>query len=1120
MAANHGRWGEGGMTSRDQVADEGGATDGPSTIDKGPMVDGAAKPDDGVVNEKGAASDPLAMPDEAASDESAMGDTCAAADIGELADNSVLPEDFVAALEDGGIDGGEDPEESRLSSLIDDLRNARGRFGPDWRKREEAATKLGELGGEDALGHLIAVLDEVKKGGLSEAIIGVLGQAGGVEAVQALSRLLADPSRRKQHAAAVEALERIGGMDAIRVLATVLPDLEHRKLHTRVVGILMRMEDEAAAIALEQASSDPLSRAVLVASLRRDMLKASQLMVRPDWEQRVMAARGLGVLRAAEAVDDMAEALAKHKEPRLWEAVTGALTRIGDERAARALVGGWRWADVTQAATVREALVSLGVELTDQPLIDALQDSDQAVREAAWGLLSETDVLARLVEMLEDEDRQRQARERLVQIGEPSTPKLLAALGHEDGAVRRLAASALLEIGAPDIEPLRDVLALWEQATETPRAARVAAGDGSGDYTSLEEAVAAAVPGGIIWLADGDHWLETPLKVDGALALRGEGMDNSRIVGYGDGCLVGLYGSGPFCAADLAFENKGSTPASVVEVDGGEISLLRCRFVGGTEKETEEKEPPLDEPEGEVEEQPVTREAEAAQEVEVIQESALEGSGLGNEERSEVDAGHNLRNVDGGLPVGAGLRMLGQTRGTVLDCEFLGNAHAGILLLGEAQPGLERNVCRENWAGIMYFGSTAGVARQNLCAQNAFVGIGASYESRPVLEANTCEHSPQCILVNRESEVTLQGNICRNGTVGIAFWGSSSGTARGNRCTACVLSGIDVSFHAKPVLEENQCQDNGIGIQYGGEAAGTARGNQVIENSATGIIVGEQARPNLEGNTARGNKSGGIAYADEAAGVCRQNECLGNEYNGIQAADQSSPLVEDNRCEENSGAGLLVSDLANPDLRGNRSLKNLAGISYAGTAAGTAERNHCEINKDHGIYVEGEAHPSLRENTCEKNRRSGIAYFDSAAGMAMKNRCLANRESGILIADQAQPTVEENICRGNGVNGIHVGGAATGTARRNECVSNGRNGITVQDGARPMLEENECRKNKGSGIMYVGAGSGVARKNRCNDNEEYGILVMGSGADPDLQDNKFKGNKNRDVFHIRHVNIV
>jgi hypothetical protein len=56
--------------------------------------------------------------------------------------------------------------------------------------------------------------------------------------------------------------------------------------------------------------------------------------------------------------------------------------------------------------------------------------------------------------------------------------------------------------------------------------------------------------------------------------------------------------------------------------------------------------------------------------------------------------------------------------------------------------------------------------------------------------------------------------------------------------------------------------------------------------------------------------------------------------------------------------------------------------------------------------------------------------------------------------------------------------------------------------------------------MYVGAGGGVALKNQCNDNDEYGILVMGSGTDPDLQDNRFKGNKKRDVFHIRHVNIV
>jgi parallel beta-helix repeat protein len=83
-----------------------------------------------------------------------------------------------------------------------------------------------------------------------------------------------------------------------------------------------------------------------------------------------------------------------------------------------------------------------------------------------------------------------------------------------------------------------------------------------------------------------------------------------------------------------------------------------------------------------------------------------------------------------------------------------------------------------------------------------------------------------------------------------------------------------VGEQAQPTLEGNTCRENKeAGIAYFGSASGTARNNLCTANELHGIGVNEQAQPTLEGNTCRENKQSGIAYFGSASGTARRTTC-------------------------------------------------------------------------------------------------------------------------------------------------------------------------------------------------------------------------------------------------------
>jgi parallel beta-helix repeat protein len=246
------------------------------------------------------------------------------------------------------------------------------------------------------------------------------------------------------------------------------------------------------------------------------------------------------------------------------------------------------------------------------------------------------------------------------------------------------------------------------------------AADGSGDYSTLKEAVAAAQPRATISLGPGQYRLIAGLEIDTPLKLIGAGMDETEIVSDAPDHVIHFTGPGSFAAEGITFRHDGRQVADVVVIEQGTADFRACRFTGAVYQE-----------------------------------------GKGNT---------------------AGLRFRGSSRGTVEDSVMSDNDNSGILVEERAQPELQRNVCSNNaMVGIGYMDLAHGVVSENECTGNA-IGIAVAVEARPTLERNKCNDNAYGIAYLENAGGESYANECLRNEIGIVIASSSTVQLGDNDC--------------------------------------------------------------------------------------------------------------------------------------------------------------------------------------------------------------------------------------------------------------------------------------------------------------------------------------------------
>ena len=334
--------------------------------------------------------------------------------------------------------------------------------------------------------------------------------------------------------------------------------------------------------------------------------------------------------------------------------------------------------------------------------------------------------------------------------------------------------------------------------------------DGTGDYASLEQAVAAVCENETIRLLPGEYRLAATLVITKSISLQGAGMDETAIVGCSGRAVIAYAAAGPFTAAAITFRYEGLAPADLITANQGAMAITCCRFSGGV------------------------------------------ANGKGEY------GGH-------------GLLLSGQATGRVAHCVAENNGGCGLAIHGQARPHLEENLCRGNkGSGIGFFDDSAGVAHKNRCTANAQSGFAVQGRAQPTLDDNRCDRNQapgivfagyargcalknQCtgnwlqgILVQQEAAPRLEQNQClQNRGHGIQYSGHAGGTAQGNRCEQ----------NGCPFEAFAGCDGSGIWVAGGGPIIAA---NRCCNNRSYGILVSEGTSARLLDNQCNGNAAGNL----------------------------------------------------------------------------------------------------------------------------------------------------------------------------------------------------------------------------------------------------------------------
>jgi parallel beta-helix repeat protein len=301
--------------------------------------------------------------------------------------------------------------------------------------------------------------------------------------------------------------------------------------------------------------------------------------------------------------------------------------------------------------------------------------------------------------------------------------------------------------------------------------------DGSGDFATLAEALAASDVGATITLGPGTFRLAEALTVAGSLRLVGAGRDQTEVISAAPEWVLRFQGDGPFTVEGITFRYDGDDAADVVAVESGEVHFQDCRFTGGVWAEESGSGSGL------LLDGPVTGEVRDCQ----VDGNGLHGFHLRGEASLLLENNICRDNED------SGIAYFEQAGGTARSNDCSANAMHGIYVDDQAAPTLEGNTLRDNGeTGIAYFGQAGGTARGNDCSANGKHGIGVEDQAAPALETNTLRD---------------------NGDSGIAYFGGAAGLARGNICSNNKYNGIYAAEGTAPTLLDNDCPLGGSAVE-------------------------------------------------------------------------------------------------------------------------------------------------------------------------------------------------------------------------------------------------------------------------------------------------------------------
>ncbi len=340
----------------------------------------------------------------------------------------------------------------------------------DWRKREEAARKLGEIDDPRIIEPLLATLKDKNprvRQSASDALVSI-----GAPAVRSLVHAL----KSKHHEArqsAEDALVRIGTPAVIPLgLALYERDSAVREAAAVILGQIGNAAAVEQLISAIKYGEFGIKEAAAAGLVRIGARAVTPLMgALKDNKTGVRETAAAALVRIGPAAIEPLVAALEDSEVR--EAATEALWKIdpnwAKSDAARGavptMVTNLRSGDEKMRKAAATMLGEVGEHVAFDALMESLADSNENVQEAAAHALGQREdprAIIPLVAVLQHggAKARRAASAALVKIGNGLIEPLVAALKDSNPAVREAAAAVCVRMGHSAVEPLAE--ALWQ----------------------------------------------------------------------------------------------------------------------------------------------------------------------------------------------------------------------------------------------------------------------------------------------------------------------------------------------------------------------------------------------------------------------------------------------------------------------------------------------------------------------------------------------------------------------------------------------------------------------------------------------------------------------------------
>jgi parallel beta-helix repeat protein len=246
------------------------------------------------------------------------------------------------------------------------------------------------------------------------------------------------------------------------------------------------------------------------------------------------------------------------------------------------------------------------------------------------------------------------------------------------------------------------------------------------------------------------------------------------------------------------------------------------------------------------------------------------------------------------------------------------------------------------------------------------------------------------LLVGSENS-TIRNNVFKNNSRGIDIVNSLNNTLRNNNITNCPSLGISLINSPNNKFRENNLAGNQINFKVEGESLSDFTQDIDVSNTVNGKVMRYLMNcANLIANPSTFSNTGYLAFVNCYNITAEDFSLENNEL--LVAFTLNSSIVENTI----TGGGIDIAYSSFINLTGNRIMNGESGISIYHSENNTLAENNIVQNRESGISLQASSNNTIFGNNIDGNDE-GINLGESSNNTIFGNNITGNRNYGLVL---------------------------------------------------------------------------------------------------------------------------